>query len=202
MITYGFYNSKNGDRAYNATQFSQLFDGIITDGVFPSIGTGFVIRPGTGLGVIVGIGRAWFDHTWINSDTEFQLTISNPDPLLDRIDVPVIEINKTTRINSIKVVASAPAAYGSVVLPALLDTEMLVQYPLANVYVAHGATSFIVANITPLVGTSVCPYAASLVAEITDPGPIGNVLTSDGMGWISAPPSEHISLDHVRAVLQ
>ena len=33
-VTYGFYNSSNGDRKYNALQFSRLFEGIIRDGGF------------------------------------------------------------------------------------------------------------------------------------------------------------------------
>ena len=33
MWSYGFYNSVNGDRLYNAQQMSELFEGLITDGV-------------------------------------------------------------------------------------------------------------------------------------------------------------------------
>ena len=55
-LTYGFYNSINHDRRYNATQMSQLFDGIINDGVFANIGTAMVVTAGTGLTVTVGLG--------------------------------------------------------------------------------------------------------------------------------------------------
>ena len=37
-VTYGFYNSINGDRKYNALEMSSIFDGIIVDGVYMSIG--------------------------------------------------------------------------------------------------------------------------------------------------------------------
>ena len=37
-VSYGFYNSLNGDRKYNARHMSMIFDGIIRDGVFMSIG--------------------------------------------------------------------------------------------------------------------------------------------------------------------
>ncbi len=33
-VTFGFYNSVNGDRKYDAIQMSSIFDGIIRDGVF------------------------------------------------------------------------------------------------------------------------------------------------------------------------
>ena len=32
-LTSGFYNSLDGDRTYNAEQMSELFDGIINDGI-------------------------------------------------------------------------------------------------------------------------------------------------------------------------
>lgn len=44
-INSGFYNSVNGDRVYDADQFGSLFDGIISDGVFPNVGDKFFVRP-------------------------------------------------------------------------------------------------------------------------------------------------------------
>ena len=43
-LTSGFYNSINGDRTYNAEQMSSIFDGIINDGVFASIGKVFQVK--------------------------------------------------------------------------------------------------------------------------------------------------------------
>ena len=55
-VTYGFYNSLNGDRKYNAEQVSSLFDGLIIDGVFASVGMAFAVKATTGITVNVGIG--------------------------------------------------------------------------------------------------------------------------------------------------
>ena len=38
-LTCGFYNSVDGDRKYDATQFASLFDGVITDGVVAAVAT-------------------------------------------------------------------------------------------------------------------------------------------------------------------
>ena len=38
MLTYGFFNSKNNDRIYDATDFGSIFDGVINDGVYMGIG--------------------------------------------------------------------------------------------------------------------------------------------------------------------
>ena len=58
-VTYGFYNSLNGDRKYNAEQISSIFDGLIVDGVFASIGTAFSVKAAGGLTINVGIGKAY-----------------------------------------------------------------------------------------------------------------------------------------------
>ena len=71
-VSSGFFNSLNGDRKYNAAQMSAIFDGLIIDGVFASIGTAFAVKAAGGLTVNVGIGKAWFDHTWTVNDSILQ----------------------------------------------------------------------------------------------------------------------------------
>ena len=61
-VTSGFFNALNNDRKYNAEQISAIFDGLIHDGVFDSIGEIFGTVPGDGLQVLVKTGKAWF-HT-------------------------------------------------------------------------------------------------------------------------------------------
>lgn len=38
MFSYGFYNSLNGDRRYNAEQFNVLISNLINDGVLDNWG--------------------------------------------------------------------------------------------------------------------------------------------------------------------
>lgn len=42
-IRYGFFNSLNGDRVYNAEDFTDIFEGIVTDGVFYDVGDSFYV---------------------------------------------------------------------------------------------------------------------------------------------------------------
>jgi hypothetical protein len=111
-VTYGFYNSINGDRKYNATQMSSIFDGIIKDGVFLSIGEALIVSSETGMTVSVGIGRAWFNHTWTNNDAEILLTVPQSELILNRIDAVVLEVNSgdDVRANSIKIVKGVPSS--------------------------------------------------------------------------------------------
>ena len=96
-VTCGFYNSL-GDRKYDAIQMSEMFDGIINDGIFASIGTGFVVKADTGNIVNVGIGKAWFNHTWTKNDAILPVTCEESEVLLDRIDAIVIEVNTLNEV--------------------------------------------------------------------------------------------------------
>jgi len=173
MLTYGFYNSIGNDRRYNAEQMSSLFDGIINDGVFMSIGAKLIVSAATGMNIIVGSGRAWFNRTWTNNDAELVLMVSLSEVVLNRIDAVVLEVNSdsSVRINTIKLVKGTPSSFP--VAPILINTEFVHQYALANIYVGAGVTSILAANITNKVGTGSCPF----ITGILDTVDIGTLLT-------------------------
>ena len=165
-LTYGFYNSRNGDRKYNAMTMSAIFDGIINDGVFQSIGTCFKPIPSTGLSVNVGIGRAWFDHTWTYNDSPMNLTFTQSDMINARIDAIVLEVNAedSVRANSLKVIIGTPAA--SPQKPKLTNTATVNQYPIAYVTIPANATSIIDDNIEYVVGQSPCPFVTGILETV------------------------------------
>ena len=165
-LTYGFYNSRNGDRKYNAMTMSAIFDGIINDGVFQSIGTCFKPVPSTGLSVNVGIGRAWFDHTWTYNDSPMNLTFTQSDMINARIDAIVLEVNAedSVRANSLKVIIGTPAA--SPQKPKLINTATVNQYPIAYVTIPANATSIIDDNIEYVVGQSPCPFVTAILETV------------------------------------
>ena len=165
-VTFGFYDSLSSDRRYNATQFSSLLDSIIRDGVFLSIGTALAVSAGTGLHVAVGIGRAWFDHTWTYNDSSLVLDITTPHAVLDRIDTVILETNsdQATRANSIKVIDGTPAS--SPVPATLIHTSTVNQYPLAYVLIIHSSTQIAQENITNKVGTTDCPFVTGILETL------------------------------------
>lgn len=162
-VTFGFYNSINHDRLYDATQMSSLFDGIINDGIFASLGTALAIRSSSGMNVVVGAGRAWFNSSWLNNDTEFILELDPTDLVLDRIDVIVLEINSTSEVreNSIKYIAGLPAT--EPVAPELENTDLVHQYPLAYISVPVGTSAITPELITNKVGTVDCPFVTAIL---------------------------------------
>lgn len=169
-VTYGFYDSLNHDRLYNAQQMSAIFDGIINDGVFMSVGNQFHTVAGTGMQVIVKSGRAWFDSTWTLNDAEYPLSIDAADVLLTRIDAVVLEVNSevATRANTIKVVKGTPASTPA--KPALTNTAAVHQHALAYVTVAKNTTAITNSMIEIVVGKTETPYVTAILqtTDITD----------------------------------
>lgn len=157
-LRYGFYNSINHDRKYDALDMSSIFDGVIEDGVFATIGNMFAVKPGEGLQVIVDAGKAWFNHTWTSNDAPLPFDIETADITLDRYDAVVLEINneQSVRANSIKIVKGV--AKSSPEYPELTNTDTVKQYPLAYISVTHGATSFLAKDIDFQVGKEPCPF--------------------------------------------
>ena len=156
-LTFGFYDSINGDRTYNAEQFSRFFDGIISDGVIKAVGSRFQTTPGTNLAVKVGSGRAWFNHTWTYNDSDITVTLPAAHATLPRIDSIILVVDEQARTNSITYKQGTPASTPSA--PALTNTETLHEYRIANVAIAATATSISSADITNVVGTNETPYA-------------------------------------------
>lgn len=169
-VTYGFYDSLNHDRLYNAKQMSAIFDGIINDGVFMSVGNQFHTVAGTGMQVIVKSGRAWFDSTWTLNDAEYPLSIDAADVLLTRIDAVVLEVNSevATRANTIKVVKGTPASTPA--KPTLTNTAAVHQHALAYVTVAKNTTAITNSMIEIVVGKTETPYVTAILqtTDITD----------------------------------
>lgn len=166
-VSSGFFNSLNGDRKYNAAQMSVIFDGLIIDGVFASIGTAFAVKAAGGLTVNVGVGKAWFDHTWTVNDSILPMTAPEAEVLLDRIDAVVLEVNgmESVRENTIKFVKGNPSSAPS--RPTLTNEGNVHQYPLCYIYRKYGTAVINQADITPMVGTESTPFVTGILQTIS-----------------------------------
>lgn len=166
-VSSGFFNSLNGDRKYNAAQMSAIFDGLIIDGVFASIGTAFAVKAAGGLTVNVGVGKAWFDRTWTVNDSILPMTAPEAEVLLDRIDAVVLEVNgmESVRGNTIKFVKGNPSSAPS--RPTLTNEGNVHQYPLCYIYRKYGTAVINQADITPMVGTESTPFVTGILQTIS-----------------------------------
>lgn len=170
-ISSGFFNSVNHDRLYDAEQFGSLFDGIINDGVYEHVGDAFKVTPNSDVNdsVIVGTGRAWFNHTWILNNAQYSITLNPPNLVAPRYDAIALDIDRrdSVRKNSIVVVEGTPASDPQ--YPSMVNEELHSQYPIAYIRMNPGNSDIISAeNITYNVGNSTCPLVTGPLEVIND----------------------------------
>lgn len=178
-VTCGFFNSLEHDRKYDARDFGQLFDGIIRDGVFMSIGTCMMVTANEGMLVTVGAGHAWFNTTWTTNDAPMVMEIPQSELLLNRIDTIVLEINNTVEVrnNSIKIIKGTPSS--NAVRPELVNNNDVHQYPLCDIYVGAEVNEITTSNITNRVGTSDTPFVTGILETIE----IDSLIAQWGSQW-------------------
>lgn len=166
-VSFGFYNSLNGDRKYNTRQISEIFDGLISDGVYKSIGTAFIVKAKEANTVNVGIGRSWFNHTWTYNDALLPITLEDSDLVLDRIDAIVIEVDSSdsVRSNSIKFITGTPSSEPQ--KPVMEHTVTKNQYPLCYITRKKGSSSITDDMIENRVGTEECPFVTGIIESVT-----------------------------------
>lgn len=166
-LSFGFYNSLDHDRRYNAEQVGSIFDGVIHDGVYMNIGGKLMVRAtGQDMTVNIQTGRAWFNHRWTLNDTIYPIVLPTADQMLSKIVAIVLEVNSEVNIraNSFKAVEGTPATNPS--RPTLINTEDVHQYPLAYVLIRPEVEVIKQEDITNMVGTSACPFVTSVAASM------------------------------------
>lgn len=166
-FSFGFYNSFNHDRRYNSIQISMIFDGIISDGIYATIGEAMVVKATEEDNiVIVGPGRGWFDHTWNYNDADLPVNAPISDVLLKRIDALVLDINANEdfRENKIMWVQGTPSS--NPVRPTMINTLERHQYPLCYVERKPNVEKILQADITNMVGSSECPFVTGILQTI------------------------------------
>ena len=125
-VSSGFFNGI--DRKSNASEICAIFDGVIQDGVFSTIGDVFVVNAIGGDQVSIGSGKAWFRSSWLKNDATIIKDIDPAELLLNRIDLIVLEFDSSepVRANDIKYIKGTPAT--NPVPPALASGPLKYQY--------------------------------------------------------------------------
>lgn len=165
MEKSGFFNSSDGDRVYDATDFAAYFGNLVSNGVFYASATNLQATPGNGLAVSVAAGSAWINgYRYENTDDlNLPLTTANgSNPRIDRIVVRLSQVNRSIQL---AVVDGTPAATPSA--PALTRTSDVYELGIADVLIPAAATSIATNNITDTrLNTSLCGLVNSLVTAV------------------------------------
>ena len=164
-VTYGFFNSLNHDRVYNADQMSEYFKGLITNGVYESVDEAMQVLATTGMTVRVGRGRAIIDCKWINLDTVEDITLVSSHVTLNRYTAICVHLDIANRLMEIVAINGANAS--DPVRPTPTDTATDKYLVLAYVYVGAGVTTITQANITDTrANTNICGWVTGLIEQV------------------------------------
>ena len=163
-ITYGYFNSLNGDRVYNADQMSEYFDGLVSNGVYESIGGALRVSSASGMTVNVATGRAIIACKWIKNDAILPLTVTAAHATLARYSAVVVRLDNTNRLMTITTKDGTPASTPT--KPAMADTETIKELCLAYIYVRAGATALTQADIQDTRGLDICGFVTGLIEQV------------------------------------
>lgn len=167
MWTSGFFNSVNGDRTYNADQMSSIFEGLITDGVYASVGNKMAVQPNNGMTIQIASGRGWFGKHWVDNDTEYTLALEGSDVTLNRYAAVCVKVDTTNSVRSVTPFIKYSSFATVPVKPTMTRTESIKEYCLAYVYIKAGATVITVADIIDTrANTDLCGWVTGLIEQL------------------------------------
>lgn len=164
-ITYGFFNSVNGDRTYDADQMSEYFDGLVSNGVYEDVGGALqVLAVANTMTVNVQTGRGIINCKWLNNDAVLNLTITQSHATLNRYTAVVLRLDVVNRLMTITTKDGTPAS--SPVQPEMANNASMVELCLAMIYVGAGVNKITQANITDMRASSSCGWVTGLIQQV------------------------------------
>ena len=163
-ITYGFFNSLNHDRRYSAAQITEYFEGLVSDGVYESVGGALQVQAATGMNVNIQTGRAIVDCRWIRNDAVITMPITASHVTLARYTAIMIRLDYSARDISIIAVDGTPASTPT--KPTPTNTAEIKDLVLAYLYIPGGATTIPQGNIQDTRGTSLCGWVTGLIKQV------------------------------------
>lgn len=163
-LSYGFFNSLNNDRLYNAEDIGRYLQGIISSGVYADKSSNLQVLSTGGMGVAVQAGRGMFDYHYLDNDEPYPLTLTVGSSLA-RYDAVVVRLDLTERKITLELKEGTPAATPDP--PALTRTSTVKEYMLAKIYVEKMTTSITQGEITDTrADTSVCGWVTGVIDQV------------------------------------
>lgn len=184
---YGFFNSVNGDRTYNADDINNFFSGILTAGVYEAIGNKLAVQPNGGMAIQIATGRGYFANHWVNNNDTYILTLEASDVTLNRYCAICVRVDENDGVRSAIPFLKYSDFATAPVKPTMTRSEKINEYCLAYVYIKAGATVITTSDITDTRNDSnLCGYVATTVEQVsTATAPTNIVITLDSNSWVN-----------------
>lgn len=156
----GYFNSRevNGekDRLYNAEDMTQYFEGLITNGVYATVGNRLEVTANSDMSVTVDTGRAMIDCRWFRNTMKQVLSLSAADSVSGRTDLIVIKLDLTVAVRQM----TLEVLENTSTLPA--DTDEIKYLLLASAYIAPNATA---PAVTDMRSSEQCGYVTTISTQ-------------------------------------
>ena len=161
-----FFNSVNHDRVYEAQDFANYFNRLISDGIITTQRTDSMqVFADTGMDIKINQGAAYVDGYMAISDGTDILTLQIANNTYDRIDTVVLELNHAERRFNFKIVMGTPSENPQPTAPVRNST--VYQLILAEIRIPKNATAITQALITDTrADTEKCGICTNLLGSI------------------------------------
>lgn len=169
-ITYGFFNAIKGsdgtyDRTYNADQMSTYFEGLVSDGVYESVGDAMQVVASSGMQVQVKSGRMLIGSRWLKNDAAYPIAINAAHVTLNRYTAIVVRLDLSAR--TISIVAKDGDNATDPTKPTMTNSQTVKEMCLAYIYVGRGVTSISQTNIEDTrPDNNVCGWITGIVQQV------------------------------------
>lgn len=171
-VECGFFNSLNNDREYFAEDMNRPYKRVITNGVFatpagtPSTDLQVVSDTANEMNIIVKAGQGLFGDKWFDNTSDIAIVVPSNTGVSPRRDSVIIQVDNrlNNRVGSIVYRTGTPSSNPQP--PAIGTVTDVIEYRLANIYVAAGATAINTDAIVDLRGSSECPWITSLIKQV------------------------------------
>lgn len=161
-VRYGYFNSVDGDRKYNAEDMTMYFKGLVSDGIYQTIGNMFAVTATSGLTVSIGTGRALVNMHWIEYDTPFTITFDAASVSSDTYQLIVLRCNLADNVRSVGVFTKT-SSDGTI---SLTNNDTVTELCIARVRIRANASSISQSDIRDYRGSSYCPWITGLIKQV------------------------------------
>lgn len=181
-LSSGFFNSTSGDRKYSAKDFNQLFEGLVSDGIFQNVGNAMRVRVTANRQIAIGTGRGWFGGIWVNNDADVFMHVPAATSGRIRIDAIVMVVDRTNAQRRAYFTRIAGTEGTTGTRPTTSSSTDISRIVLAYV-TANGTSNLISANVVQMQGTASLPYITAPLQTVNMDSYLGELRANFESWW-------------------
>ena len=144
---------------------STYFEGLVSDGVYESVGDALQVVAGSGMEVQVKSGRALIGSKWLKNDSAYAITLNASHVTLNRYTAIVARLDTSAR--TITIVAKDGDNATTPTKPAITNSNTVKELCLAYVYVGRGVTAITQSAVEDTrANTNICGWVTGIVEQV------------------------------------